>query len=219
MEQGPWYVKPMPERAPSTRRRRPAPLARRDPESRRRLLLIAATRQFAELGYDGTSVNHVAKEAGVAVGTLFKYFPDKAALLEAVLADFEREFVAAITDPALHTGAHAARLGPLMIAMFQLAGRREHFYWALTSGTQALRGKRESHPGDAMRQAIATFIRSGMAAGEFRDGDPSRLAVLGYGIVEAAMRQCFAVENGRHAKAWARLTADVLLRTVLPAPR
>lgn len=191
-------------------------LKRRDPEARRALLLSTASRHFAERGYEGTSVNEVAKDAGVSVGTLFKYFPDKAALLEAVLAEIEVDFVAAMTRPELHVGPHAPRLRPMMRALFGLAATREHFFWALTSGTQALRGKRDTTPGDALRQSIAGFVRSGIAAGEFRAVDPDRMAAIGYGVVEAAMQQCFSVEGGAHRQAWADLCAEVLARAVRP---
>lgn len=199
---------------PSGRRVRPKPLARRDPEARRAALLVAATRAFAERGYEATSVNDVARDAGVSVGTLFKYFPDKAALLEAALAEIEKDFVAAMADPAIHVGSHFARLRAMMRALFALAAEREHFFWALTSGTHALRGTRAATPGSALRASIAEFVRSGIRAGEFRRVDPDRIAAIGYGVVEAAMRQCFLVEGGQHRSAWVEITTDVLARSV-----
>ena len=184
--------------------------------ARRAALLATATRAFAERGYEASSVNDVARDAGVSVGTLFKYFPDKAALLEAVLADIEKDFLAAMSDPAIHVGPHLARLRPMMRALFGLATEREHFFWALTSGTHALRGARAATPGSTLRASIAAFVRSGIQAGELRRVDPERIAAVGYGVVEAAMRQCFLVEHGKHRTAWIDLTADVLARTVRP---
>lgn len=159
-------------------------------------------------------MNDVARDASVSVGTLFKYFPDKAALLEAALAEIERDFVAAMSDPAIHVGPHLARLRPMMRALFALAAEREHFFWALTSGTHALRGARAATPGSALRASIADFVRSGIRAGELRRVDADRIAAIGYGVVEAAMRQCFLVEGGAHRHAWVELTADVLARSV-----
>ena len=69
---------------------------RRDPGARRAKVIEEATRLFAAQGYEATSVNEVAAGAGVSVGALYKYFPDKAALLEGVLSHFEAEFVAVL---------------------------------------------------------------------------------------------------------------------------
>lgn len=55
---------------------------RLSPDERRAALLDAATRLFAERGPDFTTAD-LAAEAGVSEGTIFRYFPDKAALVAA----------------------------------------------------------------------------------------------------------------------------------------
>ena len=47
-------------------------------------ILDAATRIFHEQGYAGATTNDVADEAGVSVGSLYQYFPNKDALLVAL---------------------------------------------------------------------------------------------------------------------------------------
>lgn len=48
--------------------------------------LISATAEvLAEEGLDHTTTNHIADRAGVSVGSLYQYFPDKEALIEALL--------------------------------------------------------------------------------------------------------------------------------------
>ncbi|GJM36677.1 MAG: TetR family transcriptional regulator [Acidimicrobiales bacterium] len=47
-------------------------------------LLDEATRLFSERGYHATTTNHVAEAAGVSVGSLYQYFPNKDALVVAV---------------------------------------------------------------------------------------------------------------------------------------
>jgi AcrR family transcriptional regulator len=68
-------------------------------------ILEAATR-ILEAGEVFTT-NHVAARAGVSVGTLYQYFPDKTAILHALgareraaMAEATREAVAAGVDPA-----------------------------------------------------------------------------------------------------------------------
>jgi TetR/AcrR family transcriptional regulator, mexJK operon transcriptional repressor len=52
-----------------------------------RAIRQAATRAFLANGYEGTSMEAVAGQAGVPKSTLYKRFPDKRALLRAVLGE------------------------------------------------------------------------------------------------------------------------------------
>lgn len=45
----------------------------------------AALKLFAERGYNKVNMKMVAKEAGIAVGTLYNYFPNKLGLFLSVL--------------------------------------------------------------------------------------------------------------------------------------
>lgn len=53
----------------------------------RAALLEAGRACFAEAGFDGTTLAQVARRAGVAVGTVYVHFPDKATLLTHALHD------------------------------------------------------------------------------------------------------------------------------------
>jgi len=48
-------------------------------------LLEAAVELFTRRGYDGTSIGDVAERAGVGVGTVYHHFPDKRAILLALM--------------------------------------------------------------------------------------------------------------------------------------
>lgn len=50
-------------------------------------ILDAAARVFATQGYAAGTTNHIAAEAGVSVGSLYEYFPNKDALLAALLEE------------------------------------------------------------------------------------------------------------------------------------
>lgn len=62
---------------------RKQPRQRRSAETVARIL-SAAARIFDERGYRGTTTNHVADAAGVSIGSLYQYFPNKDALLVAL---------------------------------------------------------------------------------------------------------------------------------------
>ncbi|MES2304894.1 MAG: TetR/AcrR family transcriptional regulator [Gemmatimonadota bacterium] len=57
----------------------------RRPESRPDELLIAALARFTEVGYTDARVEDVAAMAGVTVGTVYRYFPGKEALFQALI--------------------------------------------------------------------------------------------------------------------------------------
>ena len=45
----------------------------------------ATARILVEDGYGPLSTNRIAKRAGVGIGTLYQYFPDKEAIVEALI--------------------------------------------------------------------------------------------------------------------------------------
>ena len=65
----------------------PRPL-RRDAELNRQRIMVAARQVFAERGLEAT-LDDVAREAGLGVGTVYRRFPDKEALVDAL---FEESF-------------------------------------------------------------------------------------------------------------------------------
>jgi AcrR family transcriptional regulator len=87
-------------RSSSTRRPRGRP---RDPERVQRVL-EAAKKQFSEHGFEGSSVDAIAKASGVSKVTIYSYFPTKADLFHAAISHrVAREFGhvdRAMLDPA-----------------------------------------------------------------------------------------------------------------------
>jgi TetR/AcrR family fatty acid metabolism transcriptional regulator len=53
--------------------------------ARRHQILDAATRVFAEKGFHATTIKDIAKEAGIADGTIYIYFENKMALMLGIL--------------------------------------------------------------------------------------------------------------------------------------
>src|SRR5919201_6714674 len=66
---------------------------RRDAERNRRRILEAATEAFAERGL-GVTMDDIAERAGVGVGTVYRRFPDKELLIEALFEERVAELVA-----------------------------------------------------------------------------------------------------------------------------
>lgn len=76
-------------------------------------------RKFAEAGYHATTVADVVKEAGVAQGTLYLYFPSKQALFEAVMARVLEEFIAASQLPEAIAAMDAAAFEEAVVAAYR----------------------------------------------------------------------------------------------------
>src|SRR3954452_4495171 len=70
---------------------------RRDAERNRQRILAAAREAFAE---DGLSItlDEIAKRAGVGVGTIYRRFPDKEQLIDALFESRMQEFAALAED-------------------------------------------------------------------------------------------------------------------------
>lgn len=76
--------------------------------------ILASVRQaFAEKGFDGASMQDLARAAGISVGSFYRYFPSKAAIVEGLIAldldRMERDF-AAIMDSKHPMDALRAKL-------------------------------------------------------------------------------------------------------------
>ncbi|OCO98429.1 MULTISPECIES: TetR/AcrR family transcriptional regulator [unclassified Ensifer] len=77
------------QKAPRPRGR---PQVRSDDETRR-VIILAAERQFCDLGYEAANINIIARNSGVSTKTLYRLFPTKADLFERVISLRIAEFV------------------------------------------------------------------------------------------------------------------------------
>lgn len=120
---------------------------RRDAAENRQHILAAARRLFAAQGVDQTSMNEIARAAGVGPGTLYRRYAHKGQLCEALLLDDIQGFCDRIERTLEETGSHAPALDlvgwlidellmiieghlPLLAAMQEAAAgprRGEHF--------------------------------------------------------------------------------------------
>jgi TetR/AcrR family transcriptional regulator len=101
--------------------------ARRDPEATRRALLAAATRLFAERGYDAVPIGAVAGEAGVNKALISYHFGGKRGLYRAILVSSFSEL--AIDLKAAETKGHDVprTLHALLAAFARVRERRPEF--------------------------------------------------------------------------------------------
>ena len=93
-------------------------------ERRIAAILDAAAKEFARVGFDGATTNAIARRAKTSVGSLYQFFPNKEAILEA-LTEYYREEIRAMNEVVL--SEQAARL-PLPAFFGQLVDGLAEFH-------------------------------------------------------------------------------------------
>lgn len=153
---------------------------------RRRRLVDAAAKVFAARGFEATSMDDIAHEAGAGKPTLYRYFAGKDALFEAVFVDALDALEAELDIAEATTGGHAETL----FAMLQpLAGMfREHVVSLRSlsdSASDADRSRRRilRQRRGRIEGRIAQVLKRAQADGALRLADPKLAARLIIGMV------------------------------------
>lgn len=109
------------------KREKPAPKSRsRDGGDKRERILRAAIKVFAKHGFYATRVSEIAKEAGVADGTIYLYFKNKDDVLISIFEDRIRkliELLERLTSEANTTEARLRSIIEVQLGLFE--GERE----------------------------------------------------------------------------------------------
>lgn len=71
-------------------------------------VLDTAAALFAEAGYESATTNAIAARAGISIGSLYQFFPNKEAILEALVERYVTD-LRTVLDNALSSEANAGR--------------------------------------------------------------------------------------------------------------
>lgn len=169
-------------------------------QSKRDAIVEAATDLFTNGGYETTTIAHIAKKAGVAVGTVYLYFKNKQEILYAVKYDFDAAFARMMAQAGASDLPHRQRLRDLIKTVFDICAENTEQIQLLGLPPQVVgemhEAKRVFKNSSIMAQGIEAWVKQGIAEGAFRPVDPYVAAVIGYGMVNACLEQCFNIENG-----------------------
>jgi AcrR family transcriptional regulator len=141
------------------------------------LILNAARRLVAQAGFREVQMSAIADAAGIAIGTLYRYFPARTDLMAELVALVAQREVDVVAEVASREGSAADRLGAA----------------AWTFASRALRGRRMAHalvaePVEpeieaarltyhrALANVFRGIIEDGIAAGEFPAQDATASA-------------------------------------------
>jgi AcrR family transcriptional regulator len=157
-------------RSGSKERRRYAP--RLPPEQRREQLLDAALSVIADQGYEGISIEGVARAAGVTRPVVYDHFPNLAELLKTLIAREEQRSLAQLADvlPGLGYEADPAETLVGGVGRFLEAVRDRPTTWRLIllplEGTPAI--VRDSVEGNRTRilEQITRFVAWSVERGD-----------------------------------------------------
>jgi AcrR family transcriptional regulator len=165
-------------------------------QSRRRILDSARTVFFRD-GFVATNLDEVADQAGVAKGTLYRYFASKADLYLAVLAENGRVFHEKLEAAAQRGSTASERIRSM--SRFYLDHWTAHpdyfrIFWAIDN--QDLIGEvpativeEVSRLWEASLAIVSRVLDSGVRSGEFKECDTWEVATIFWTTANALIQQ------------------------------
>jgi AcrR family transcriptional regulator len=184
-------------------------------------ILEAAAHVLERRGYAGVTTNHVAVRAGVSIGSIYQYFPDKDALLAALVERDMRDAHSAML--AALARQRELELEPLawsraLIRAWCDAHRDAHQH-ALYAISTALPGVRE-HAEQGLASLAAEIARQLRRNGVSRPALRARVLLLS--ALALVHELVIALPHGKQRQRAEHEAASALaayLESVLPAPR
>jgi AcrR family transcriptional regulator len=180
-----------------------------DPDSKREAILDAGALLFASKGYEATSIADIAAKAGVAVGTVYRLFDDKPALLVAIHAKLEARFEHVMRAAWTSDRPHMQRFKPMIRALFAEMEAQIELMPLLAMVKESNAG---GNSGQRLVGAIADLMREAIDAGAFRKVPLPAAAEIAYGMVDAAMRACFRPDHPIDRNTYVSQLDDALRR-------
>ncbi|MBE8517332.1 TetR/AcrR family transcriptional regulator [Amycolatopsis sp. H6(2020)] len=181
---------------------RPAKWTRRDAEENRARLIEVAAEVFAERGLDVT-LDQIAARAGLAVGTMYRNFPSKAALIEVVFEHRGAQFAQVAHDANAHEDSWEGLVYFVEGMNTLMAGDRglRDVFMSTRDGAEGIARTRDEY-GPAVEQLIARAKADGYLRAEVERTDLFMVDVM----IDAARSYAGPVD----AEQWRRCLAVVL---------
>src|SRR6266545_1097740 len=150
----------------------------RDPDKPQQII-AAAIRVFARSGFYNSRVSDIAREAGIASGTIYLYFKTKDEILVTLFREKMAEWVEAVRGEIAAEPDPLAKLRRLVALHFSVLESNpdlaEVVQVELRQGHKFFRGA-SAHEVSAYFDLIASILEEGMAAGLIRPDLPAKIA-------------------------------------------
>jgi TetR/AcrR family transcriptional regulator, fatty acid metabolism regulator protein len=189
----------------------------RDPDKPQQIV-EAAIRVFARNGYYNSRVSDIAREAGIASGTIYLYFRTKEEILVTLFREKMAAFVAHLrreiageTDPV----AKIRRLVELHFTVLeQSPALAEVVQVELRQGQKFFRGA-SAHEVSAYFELIGSVLEEGVAAGRFHADLPVKVATkVLFGAMDQMATSWVLGKRGYRLVETAEAVATIFLKGV-----
>lgn len=188
-------------------------------DDRRKQILKAAVKVFAEKGYHGCRISDVAEEAGVAYGLVYHYYGNKDGLLASVFDTNWAFFAKAIDDIAASQQSMREKLTLIVELAFQAFEMAPLVVKVLVLefGRNARLGEALENPKVAgVFKSIAHVFEEGKRSGELHDGiDPQAMSIIFMGTLETAFVSFVLTHNGARSKVQSGVTLEGMKKTLM----
>lgn len=184
-------------------------------------ILKAALRLFAKLGYDGTTTRDLAESAGIAEGTLFRYFPNKKAILIEVATQGWVEILTDLLTELSEMGSYKAVAQVMRRRMLNLHKNADMLKVCFMEAQfhPELRDRIQMEVIDKMTDVAEVFFQSAMDQGIYRRMNPKVVARVFLGMFAVAgFSQDTIMGEGSSPKEMQEMAeglADIFLNGVL----
>src|SRR5712691_7992732 len=150
----------------------------RDPDKPQQII-EAAVRVFARKGYYNSRVSDIAREAGIAAGTIYLYFKTKDDILVTLFRDKMADFVGVLRKAIAGEADAASKIRRLVSLHFRILEESpdlaEVVQVELRQRQKFFRGASSQEIG-AYFALIGSVLEEGVAEGRFRSGLPVKVA-------------------------------------------
>src|SRR5258705_4353212 len=187
----------------------------RDPDKPQQII-EAAVRVFARKGYYNSRVSDIAREAGIAAGTIYLYFKTKDDILVTLFRDKMAEFVDSLRKAIAGEADAARKVRTLVRLHFSLLERDPELAQVLQvelrQGQKFFRGASGQEIG-AYFALIGSVLEEGVGEGRFRSSLSVKVATkMLFGAMDQMATSWVLGKRGYRLAA----TADALGRIFLP---
>src|SRR6266403_1484267 len=190
----------------------------RDPDKPQQII-DAAIRVFARTGYDNSRVSDIAREAGIARGTIYLYFRTKDEILVTLFREKMAQWVALVRrEIATERGAEAKIRKLVALHFAVLEGDpdlAEVVQVELRQGHKFFRGA-SAHEVSAYFDLIGSILEEGVAAGRFEADLPVKVATkVLFGAMDQVATSWVLGKRGYRLTEAAEAVATIFLKGVI----
>ena len=193
----------------------------RDPD-RSQNIIEAAVRVFARKGYYNSRVSDIAREAGIAAGTIYLYFKTKDDILVTLFRDKMAEFVGSLRKAIADEPDAVAKVRRLVVLHFRMLEDdpelAEVVQVELRQGQKFFRGPATQEIATYFA-LIASVLEEGVAAGSFRRDLPVKIATkMLFGAMDQMATSWVLGKRGYSLTDSAPAVAEIFLQGVAASP-